>query len=191
MEMTLLFKGAYFLSPGGAVAALIACAILFYYCYRKDKWGDIGCLWIVYLPLLPFALLLGGMGKLSDKAFEYKNADDQFFDPPRLTLKVLVALSIVAVWILGFILLLDYDESNFWTWVWGIFMPLVSLNLYLFGMKVLFVELAKVKHRTAVAICIAFIVLIVVFWVFAIPAFKYYTSMEYMNHYWQVKYHVV
>lgn len=186
MGMTLLSRYVY-LSPSASVAALIACVIVFYYIYRKNKHGDIGCLSIIYLPLLPFTLLFGGIGKLSDKALEYKSYDDQFSDPPSLTLKIMIALSLVAVWILGFILLLDYDESNFWSWIWGIFMPLVSFNLYLFWTKVLFVELSKVKHRTAVAICITFIVLIIIFWVFAIPAFKYYTSMEYMNHYWQVK----
>ena len=34
------------------------------------------------------------------------------------------------------------------------------------------------------------VLLIVVFWIFAIKAFNYYTSIEYLSQYWQRKYGV-
>ena len=145
------------------------------------------------LPLFPIVGVVSVLNKVDKKAVE---ADvntigkKQFDLPPSLLLKVLVALSGMGVWILGILLMATYDVSGWW-YVFWIFMALAFINLYILWLKVFFVWLGKLRKPLAIIITIVSVILIIVFWIFAIKAFNYYTSIEYLRQYWERKYGVM
>ena len=187
----LLFKGA--LGAGGGFGALILAIILIYWLYRKESGDDMGCAGILMLPLMPIIGLVALFGDLDKKGIE-KELDctgSQFDLPPSLLLKVLVALSAIAVWIMAMVLMADYDVSEWLIWLWAVMMPLMSINLYVLWLRVFFVRLGRMRPRTAVAVCFVSVLLIILFWIFAVKAFNHYTSLDYLSQYWQRKYGVI
>jgi len=184
----LLFKGA--LGTGGGFGALLFFIVAFVIIYWLEKGKAPGCLGILLLPLMPVIGLVSLFGELDKKGFEKEmNASGTQFDgPPSLLLKVLVVLSLIAVWVLVIGLMANYDVSHWWVGLWVIMMPLASINLYMLWLNVFFAHLGRLRDRTAMVVCIIAIVLIVVFWIVAIPAYSHYTSDEYLSLYWRRKY---
>ena len=158
---------------------MIAVIVLFYYLYRQEKYGDSGCLNLLWLPLVPFAWLLSGLSKANDKLNEYEFSNDEFDQPPSLLLKYLVALTLMGIWIMGICVMEIFDGSLWWA-VLLTFLVFVFFKLYIFWLKVFFAKLAKLRKPVAVTICVVLIILIIVFWIVAIKAFQYYTSIEYV-----------
>lgn len=187
--MVLLFKGALGFT-GGGVGGLMLLIVVFYYIYRKEKYGDAGCLSVFLLPLLPIGWLISGFSKANEKAIEYKFLEDRFEQPPSLLLKIMVALSLLGLWVMGIGLYVNFDVSTWW-YIVLVFFPLLCINLYMFWLKVFFVELAKLRKPIAIAICVVLIILIVVFWIVAIKAYQHYTSIDYLRQYWARKYNVI
>ena len=186
----LLSKGG--LGIGGGFTALIFAIILIYWLYSKENGDELGCGSILMLPLLPIVGLVQLFGKLDEKGIDkgLSSSGTQFDLPPSLLLKVMVALSGIAAWILVIILMVDYDVSSWWVMLWGIMMPLTFINLYVLWLKVFFARMASMRPQTAVAICIVLVLLIIIFWIFAVKGFIYYTSDEYLMQYWKRKYEV-
>lgn len=187
----LLFKGA--LGGGAAGFGALLFFAAFYLIYRRCEHGDFGCFGYLLLPLLPIVGIFSALDKVDTKAVELdmKTIGKEQFDlPPSLLLKVLVALSGIGLWIMGFILMGTYDVSKWWVAFWS-FMPLAYINLYLLWLKVFFVWLGKLRKPVAVIITIFSVILIIVFWIFAIKACNYYTSIEYLRQYWERKYGVL
>lgn len=187
----LLFKGALGGGTAGFGALLFFAA--FYLIYRRCEHGDFGCFGYLLLPLLPIVGIFSALDKVDTKAVELdmKTIGKEQFDlPPSLLLKVLVALSGIGLWIMGFILMGTYDVSKWWVAFWS-FMPLAYINLYLLWLKVFFVWLGKLRKPVAIIITIFSVILIIVFWIFAIKACNYYTSIEYLRQYWERKYGVL
>ena len=185
-SLILLFKGG--LGVGGGVGALIVAIIVILYCYRKDNprsGSD---------EPNGFQLLFGGLAFRLSERYERKTEklvhSKQFDYPPSLLLKVMMALSGVALWVYVILFMASYDISFLWVWLWGIFMPFFYIYLYMLWLKYFFVGLGKFKTPIAIALCILFMLLVVVFWIFAIKAFNYYTSLDYMIQYWERKYGV-
>lgn len=188
--LILLFKGG--LGVGGGFGALILAVVLIYWLCRKENGEDLGCGSILMFPLMPIVGLVALFGEIDKKGIE-KELDctgKQFDLPPSLLLKVMVVLSGIAVWIMVMVLMMDYDVSGFLIGLWGVMMPLTFINLYMLWLKVFFVRLGRMQPRKAIVICIVIVLLIVVFWIFTIKAFNYYTSIEYLSQYWQRKYGV-
>ena len=50
-----------------------------------------------------------------------------------------------------------------------------------------FVRLGRMVSRKTTAVCVVAVILVVIFWVFAILTFSYYTSGDYLWLYWQRK----
>lgn len=186
----LLFKGG--LGVGGGFGALILAVVLIYWLCRKENGEDLGCGSILMLPLMPIVGLVALFGEIDKKGIEKElNCTGKQFDlPPSLLLKVMVILSGIAVWIMVMVLMMDYDVSGFLIGLWGVMMPLTFINLYMLWLKVFFVRLGCMQPRKAIVICIVIVLLIIIFWIFAIKAFNYYTSIEYLSQYWQRKYGV-
>lgn len=177
-------------SIGGGFGALIVAIILIYWIYRKDNGEDLGCSSLLLLPLLPIIGLISLFGKLDKTGIEKEmNTTGLPYDGPfRIILCVLVVLSLIAVWILVTSLMVYYFVSDWWIWLWGIMMPLASINLYMLWQNVFFARLGRLHDRTAMIVCIVAVVLIVAFWVVAIPAYSQYTSVEFLSLYWRRKY---
>ena len=185
----LLFKGAL---GGGGFSALIVAAAIIYYIYRKEKYGDSGCLSILLLPLMPIVGLFSLFGKMDEagvKADLKYSGKKQFDQPPCLLLKVLTALSGIGLWIYGLLLMGTYDVSWVLMGLW-ILMPIPLAFLCIPWLKALFVWLDEQKMSVALIIAIVLVILIVVFWVVAIKAYNHYTSVEYLRQYWERKYGV-
>lgn len=178
---------------GAGFGALLLAILVIWYCHKSDSGGDIGCLNLLALPLLPLGLLFGGADKLNTKAIEFGSRchGRQFDMPPSMLLKVLVAMSCIGVWVLGIAVLADYDDSGFWMWMVIILFPLACINLYMLWLKTFFVWLGRLKKWTAFTIVVVSVILIIVFWIFAIKAYCYYTSLEYLSEYWKRKYSVI
>lgn len=184
----LLFKGA--LGIGGGFGALIVAILLIYWLYRKDGHGDSGCFDLLALPLLPFYWVVSLIEKGQDKLIDINLLDERFNRPPCLILKILVVLFFVELWILGIGLMVTYDISGGWLGLWTL-LPLVFINLYILWLKVFFVWLNKRPVRTATIILIVLILAIIIFGVYAIKAYNYYTSVDYLTEYWKLKYHLI
>ncbi len=187
----LLFKGAL----GGGVAGFGALLffVAFYLIYRRCEHGDYGCFSYLLLLLLPIVGAVSVLDKVDKKAVELDIntiGKEQFDLPPSLLLKVLVVLSGIGLWILGILLMATYDVSG-WLFGFWIFMAFAFINLYILWLKVFFVWLGKLKKSVALTITIVLVILISVFWIFAIKAFNYYTSIEYLKQYWERKYGVM
>ncbi len=191
-SLILLFKGGLGVGGGGFVALIVAVAVI-YYIYRKDEYGDSGCLSILLLPLLPFVGLFLLFGKMNEAGVEAEmkySGKKQFDRSPCLLLKVLVALSGIGLWIYGLLLMFTYDISWVLTGLW-IFMPIPFAFLYYLWLKVFFVWLGEQKESVALIITILSIILIIVLWIVAIKAYNHYTSIEYLKQYWERKYGVL
>lgn len=190
ISFILLFKGG--LGVGGGFGALILAVALIYWLCRKENGDDLGCGSILMFPLMPIVGLIALFGEIDKKGIEKElNCTGKQFDlPPSLLLKVMVILSGIAVWIMVMVLMMDYDVSGFLIGLWGVMMPLTFINLYMLWLKVFFVRLGCMQPRKAIVICIVIVLLIIIFWIFAIKAFNYYTSIEYLSQYWQRKYGV-
>ena len=190
LSLIILFKGV--LGGGGVgLDALLFAIILIYWLYRNEKYGDSGCVSILLLPILPFSLIISLFSKADEKCSNISLIDKQFDYPPSLLLKVFVAISCIGLWILGICFIACFDESGWWSIIWGIFMPLISINLYLLWLKVFFVWLGRMKTSAAITVAIITIIILVVFWIVAIKAYNYYTSLEYLREYWIRKYSVM
>lgn len=187
----LLFKGAL---GGGAAGfgALIVAAAVFYYIYRKEQYGDSGCLSILLLPLMPIVGLFSLFGKMNEAGAEADlkySVKKQYDQPPCLLLKVLVALSGIGLWIYGLLFMGTYDVSWVLFGLW-ILMPIPFFFLYILWLKVYFVWLGEQKKPVALIITIVSIILIIIFWIVAIKVYNHYTSIEYLRQYWERKYGV-
>ena len=190
LSLIILFKGV--LGGGGVgLGALLFAIILIYWLYRNEEYGDSGCVSILLLPILPFSLIISLFSKADEKCSNISLIDTQFDYPPSLLLKVFVAISCIGLWILGICFIAYFDESGWWSVIWGIFMPLISIILYLLWLKVFFVWLGKMKTSAAITVAIINIIILVVFWIIAIKAYNYYTSLEYLREYWIRKYSVM
>ncbi|MBO4740631.1 MAG: hypothetical protein J5605_03185 [Bacteroidales bacterium] len=113
---------------------------------------------------------------------------DKFNLPPSRTLKVMVALSCIGIWVLGIFLMYYFDASTLVMVLWCYVLPFVFLYLYILWIKTFFVLLWRLRPQVAKAIVWLFLVLIVVFWVFAIKQYINLTSTEYLMPYWENKY---
>lgn len=187
----LLFKGG--LGVGGGFGALIVAGLLIYCIYLKERGGDVGCGALLLLPLMPVIWLVSLFVELDKKGIEkeLEYTAMPYSGPFSLLLKVLVILSAIAVWIMVIVLMDTYDVSSWWLVLWGVMMPLVFINLYLLWQNVFFVRLGGLRDRTATAVCVVVVLLIILFWVFATPAFNHYTSLDYLKGYWQRKYGLI
>lgn len=188
----LLFKGALGVG-GGGLGALILTAAVFYYIYRKEKYGDSGCSSILLLPLMPLVGLFSLFGKMNEAGAEADlkySGKKQFDQPPCLLLKVLVTLSGIGLWVYGLLFMGTYDVSWLLVGLW-ILVPIPFAFLYYLWLKVFFVWLGERKKSVALVITILSIILIIVLWIVAIKAYNHYTSIEYLRQYWQRKYGVL
>lgn len=187
----LLFKGA--LGGGGGFGALIVAAAVIYYIYRKEQYGDSGCMSILLLPLMPLVGLFSLFGKMDEAGVEADmkySGKKQFDQPLCLLLKVLVALSGIGLWIYGMLLMGTYDVSWVLFGLW-ILIPIPFAFLYYLWLKIFFVWLGEHKKSVALTITILSIILIIVFWIVAIKAYNHYTSIEYLSEYWKRHYGVM
>ena len=167
---------------------ILTAIILIYYLYRKEHYGDIGCLALLLLPFLPILYLGNVIDKRWEKLIELNFLSKQYNLPPSRTLKVMAALSCIGLWIMGIILLANFDDSGWWVAVWGIAMPFVYLYFFILWKKLFFVWLLKLRPQVAKAIVWLSIVLIIVFWVFAVRQYIHVTSSDYLIQYWENKY---
>ena len=172
----------------GGFGALIIVAIVFFYLWVKDDNGDLGCLSILFLPLLlPYIygkLVYKGYEKLSSFEPEGKSFDS----PPSLLLKVLVALSTICLWILLLSLIITFDDSIWSYFIWILFLPVLFFYLYLLWKKLFFVWLGRFRPKVAIIICIVSILLVIAFTIAAIKLHNYYTSLDFLKQYWAKKY---
>ena len=167
---------------------ILSAIILIYYLYRKEHYGDIGCLALFLLPFLPILELGNIIDKRWEKLIEFNTLKDKFNLPPSRTLKVMVALSCIGIWVLGIFLMYYFDASTLVMVLWCYVLPFVFLYLYILWIKTFFVLLWRLRPQVAKAIVWLFLVLIVVFWVFAIKQYINLTSTEYLMPYWENKY---
>jgi len=182
----------YYYPPFGVGGFFIIVIVLLYFYYRKRTHDDIGCL---ILFLLPFWALIGAFGfaeklfnKSWEKLIEFNALSKQFDLPPSRTLKVMMVLTLIGLWIMGMILIAYYDSEGWLFALYGIGIPFVYAYLYILWKKLFFVWLTQLRPKVATVIVSITIVLIIIFWILAIRGFIHVTSIDYYMQYLENKY---
>ena len=167
---------------------MIIIVIVCFYLWIKDENGDIGCLSLLFFPLLLPYLMVKVIYRGFEKVSSYDPEGKKFDLPPSQLLKILVALSAIGFWILLFALITIYDDS-FWSIITCMyFIPILFAFMYILWKKLFFVWLGRLHPKLAIIIAIVSILLIIAFWIVAIKAYNHYTSTEYLHQYWNRKY---
>ena len=183
-----VFFYPFYFSGFTAGFCILAAIILIYYLYRREHYGDIGCLALLLLPFLPILYLGNVIDKRWEKLIEFNTLKDKFNLPPSHTLKVMVALSCNGIWVLGIMFMSYFDSSTLVMVVWCYVVPFIFLYLYILWIKTFFVLLWRLRPQVAKAIVWLSIILIIVFWIFAIRLYIDITSIEYPMQYWENEY---
>lgn len=167
---------------------MIIIVIVCFYLWIKDENGDIGCLSLLFFPLLLPYLMVKVIYRGFEKVSSFDPEGKKFDLPPSQLLKILVALSAIGFWILLFALITIYDDS-FWSIITCMYIiPILFAFMYILWKKLFFVWLGRLHPKLAIIIAIGSILLIIAFWIVAIKAYNHYTSTEYLHQYWSRKY---
>lgn len=167
---------------------MIIIVIVCFYLWIKDENGDIGCLSLLFFPLLLPYLMAKVIYRGFEKVSSFDPEGKKFDLPPSQLLKILVALSAIGFWILLFALITIYDDS-FWSIITCMYIiPILFAFMYILWKKLFFVWLGRLHPKLAIIIAIVSILLIIAFWIVAIKAYNHYTSTEYLHQYWSRKY---
>lgn len=185
MTPSFIFLSKVGLGGAGGFGPLIVIAIVGFLLWVKDDFDYGGCLLILLLPVLPLYWLIKQIIKGYEKGWlsEYKT-------PLSKSIKVLVALTAVGLWILCFCLMSIYNDS-FWNCILCMFfIPILFAYLYLLWARFFFAWLSQLRPNAALIISIASILLIIAFWVFAVKTYSHFTSLDYLEQYWAKKYYI-
>lgn len=183
MKPTFILLSKIGLGGAGGFGPLIVCAIVGFFLWVGDDLDYGGCLIILLLPFLPFYWLIKQIIKGYEKGWltEYKT-------PHSKSIKVLVAITAIGLWILCFCLMNYYDDS-FWNCILCMFLlPILFTYLYLLWARFFFAWLSRLRPNVALIITIASILLIIAFWVFVLKTYSHLTSPDYLEQYWAKKY---
>ena len=188
MKPTFILLSKVGLGGAGGLIGLIIIVIVCFYLWIKDENGDIGCLSLLFFPLLLPYLMVKIIYRGFEKVSSFDPEGKKFDLPPSQLLKILVALSAIGFWILLFALITIYDDS-FWSIITCMyFIPILFAFMYILWKKLFFVWLGRLHPKLAIIIAIVSILLIIAFWIVAIKAYNHYTSTEYLHQYWSRKY---
>lgn len=188
MKPTFILLSKVGLGGDGGLIGLIIIVIVCFYLWIKDENGDIGCLSLLFFPLLLPYLMVKIIYRGFEKVSSFDPEGKKFDLPPSQLLKILVALSAIGFWILLFALITIYDDS-FWSIITCMYIiPILFAFMYILWKKLFFVWLGRLHPKLAIIIAIVSILLIIAFWIVAIRAYNHYTSTEYLHQYWSRKY---
>ena len=188
MKPTFILLSKVGLGGAGGLIGLIIIVIVCFYLWIKDENGDIGCLSLLFFPLLLPYLMVKIIYRGFEKVSSFDPEGKKFDLPPSQLLKILVALSAIGFWILLFALITIYDDS-FWSIITCMYIiPILFALMYILWKKLFFVWLGRLHPKLAIIIAIVSILLIIAFWIVAIKAYNHYTSTEYLHQYWSRKY---
>ena len=188
MKPTFILLSKVGLGGAGGLIGLIIIVIVCFYLWIKDENGDIGCLSLLFFPLLLPYLMVKIIYRGFEKVSSFDPEGKKFDLPPSQLLKILVALSAIGFWILLFALITIYDDS-FWSIITCMYIiPILFAFMYILWKKLFFVWLGRLHPKLAIIIAIVSILLIIAFWIVAIKAYNHYTSTEYLHQYWSRKY---
>ncbi len=188
MKPTFILLSKVGLGGAGGLIGLIIIVIVCFYLWIKDENGDIGCLSLLFFPLLLPYLMVKVIYRGFEKVSSFDPEGKKFDLPPSQLLKILVALSAIGFWILLFALITIYDDS-FWSIITCMYIiPILFAFMYILWKKLFFVWLGRLHPKLAIIIAIVSILLIIAFWIVAIKAYNHYTSTEYLHQYWSRKY---
>ena len=188
MKPTFILLSKVGLGGAGGLIGLIIIVIVCFYLWIKDENGDIGCLSLLFSPLLLPYLMVKVIYRGFEKVSSFEPEGKKFDLPPSQLLKILVALSAIGFWILLFALITIYDDS-FWSIITCMYIiPILFAFMYILWKKLFFVWLGRLHPKLAIIIAIVSILLIIAFWIVAIKAYNHYTSTEYLHQYWSRKY---
>ena len=188
MKPTFILLSKVGLGGAGGLIGLIIIVIVCFYLWIKDENGDIGCLSLLFFPLLLPYLMVRVIYRGFEKVSSFDPEGKKFDLPPSQLLKILVALSAIGFWILLFALITIYDDS-FWSIITCMYIiPILFAFMYILWKKLFFVWLGRLHPKLAIIIAIVSILLIIAFWIVAIKAYNHYTSTEYLHQYWSRKY---
>ena len=188
MKPTFILLSKVGLGGAGGLIGLIIIVIVCFYLWVKDENGDIGCLSLLFFPLLLPYLMVKVIYRGFEKVSSFDPEGKKFDLPPSQLLKILVALSAIGFWILLFALITIYDDS-FWSIITCMYIiPILFAFMYILWKKLFFVWLGRLHPKLAIIIAIVSILLIIAFWIVAIKAYNHYTSTEYLHQYWSRKY---
>ena len=188
MKPTFILLSKVGLGGAGGLIGLIIIVIVCFYLWIKDENGDIGCLSLLFFPLLLPYLMVRVIYRGFEKVSSFDPEGKKFDLPPSQLLKILVALSAIGFWILLFALITIYDDS-FWSIITCMYIiPILFAFMYILWKKLFFVWLGRLHPKLAIIIAIVSILLIIAFWIVAIKAYNHYTSIEYLHQYWSRKY---
>lgn len=188
MKPTFILLSKVGLGGAGGLIGLIIIVIVCFYLWIKDENGDIGCLSLLFFPLLLPYLMVKAIYRGFEKVSSFDPEGKKFDLPPSQLLKILVALSAIGFWILLFALITIYDDS-FWSIITCMYIiPILFAFMYILWKKLFFVWLGRLHPKLAIIIAIGSILLIIAFWIVAIKAYNHYTSTEYLHQYWSRKY---
>ena len=188
MKPTFILLSKVGLGGAGGLIGLIIIVIVCFYLWIKDENGDIGCLSLLFFPLLLPYLMVKVIYRGFEKVSSFDPEGKKFDLPPSQLLKILVALSAIGFWILLFALITIYDDS-FWSIITCMYIiPILFALMYILWKKLFFVWLGRLHPKLAIIIAIVSILLIIAFWIVAIKAYNHYTSTEYLHQYWSRKY---
>ena len=188
MKPTFILLSKVGLGGAGGLIGLIIIVIVCFYLWIKDENGDIGCLSLLFFPLLLPYLMVKVIYRGFEKVSSFDPEGKKFDLPPSQLLKILVALSAIGFWILLFALITIYDDS-FWSIITCMYIiPILFAFMYILWKKLFFVWLGRLHPKLAIIIAIGSILLIIAFWIVAIKAYNHYTSTEYLHQYWSRKY---
>ena len=171
---------------GGGIIGLIVTLLVILYCLRRED-SSVGSNGPNGIQQFFGGLAFGLSQRYEDYTADTANKK-QFDYPPSLLLKISMALNGIALWIFVIIIMAEFDVSFLWIWLWGIFMPFFYVYLYMLWLRLFFVWLGSMRTPTAIVLASVCLVLLVVFWVVAIKAHQYYTSLEFLKQYWARKY---
>lgn len=188
MKPTFILLSKVGLGGAGGLIGLIIIVIVCFYLWIKDENGDIGCLSLLFFPLLLPYLMVRVIYRGFEKVSSFDSEGKKFDLPPSQLLKILVALSAIGFWILLFALITIYDDS-FWSIITCMYIiPILFAFMYILWKKLFFVWLGRLHPKLAIIIAIVSILLIIAFWIVAIKAYNHYTSTEYLHQCWSRKY---
>jgi hypothetical protein len=188
MKPTFILLSKVGLGGAGGLIGLIIIVIVCFYLWIKDENGDIGCLSLLFFPLLLPYLMVKVIYRGFEKVSSFDPEGKKFDLPPSQLLKILVALSAIGFWILLFALITIYDDS-FWSIITCMYIiPILFAFMYILWKKLFFAWLGLLHPKLAIIIAIVSILLIIAFWIVAIKAYNHYTSTEYLHQYWSRKY---